>query len=104
MFDEQYISKLRDMNLSESQIQSILKGLLSGTFEKVPGECEHFRLNSDLYGSTCIDCNKVISGKGFGASKTECIHIYEIDANNNMTCTYCGEPKDPNQKIDEIDE
>ena len=92
------------MNLTESQIQSLLKGLLSGTFDIVPGDCEHFRLNSDLYGSTCMECGKVISGKGFGATEPECIHVFETNIKNQQSCTYCGHPKDPNQEIEDADD
>ncbi|WP_255039406.1 hypothetical protein [Lacihabitans soyangensis] len=82
------------MNLNESQIQSLLKVLMTGSFQKVPKSCEHFRLKSDLFGSTCLDCGKIISGKGFGATELDCIHVFEINIKNQQTCTYCGYPKD----------
>lgn len=80
------------MNLSENQIQALLKGILSGEFETTPGECEHYRLKSDFYGSTCLDCTKVISGKGFGGSSPTCIHVFEKDLDGTSICTYCGCP------------
>lgn len=81
------------MNLSENQIQALLKGIISGQFDSAPSVCEHYRLNSDFNGSTCQDCNKVITGKGFGGSTPTCIHFFEKNLTGAFICTYCGEKK-----------
>jgi hypothetical protein len=51
-------------------------------------------INADYFGATCLDCEKVVAGKGFNATAETCIHKYEYEY-DTLICTYCGHPKKP---------
>ncbi|CAN1578868.1 hypothetical protein MCERE19_04417 [Spirosomataceae bacterium] len=62
--------------------------------------CKHLEVKADYFGATCLDCGKVVAGKGFNDTAETCIHKYEYEF-DTLVCTYCGHPKDPTQETDE---
>jgi hypothetical protein len=91
---EEFKKNLRQMNLSEKQIRDLIVNLSGEKPEGGFSVCKHFNTQSDYLGATCLNCKKIVAGRGFGGAAEKCVHVYEKNARGFEECTYCGEKRD----------
>jgi hypothetical protein len=91
---EEFKKNLRQMNLPEKQNRDLIVNLSGEKPEGGFSVCKHFNTQSDYLGATCLNCEKVVAGRGFGGIAESCVHMFEKTARGFEECTYCGENRD----------
>ena len=66
------------------------KAIVGDTGLQDPKHCKHIRQDGDESGVSCLDCGKVLEGRGHrGIGTNGCVHNYDKDEKGEDRCRYC---------------
>lgn len=93
---QDYINVFRRAGMTDDEIIAWAQKQAHPT-QKDPATCSHDVTIGDNYGTTCQNCNTVLSGYGYWASQSTCIHQWEgITGPDDpvKVCTFCESLKE----------